>query len=260
MQNRLREILKCEESYIRCFCEVADEGDIVRYKDEELKDMYDHNFIVVKDSVDESKMQEIATMETEKASKAHADFMKMKVSRLPKKEIASWNGKKAEAEISGIYLCHKEALKNWVTRSDCKVSQITTEEQVEELVQLDLVHDEERCGRDFCYRRARRRGKVYRSSEYACNSYICYLEGKPIGNCDLFMDGQVAKIEDFAVIPEYQRKGVGTTLLLAMVRKAQELGAKVIYLIADEDDTPKEMYIKLGFEKLGELYCLFFEL
>lgn len=37
---------------------------------------------------------------------------------------------------------------------------------------------------------------------------------------------------------------------------AAENGASVIYLTTDEDDTAKDMYLKRGFEKVGEKYSL----
>ena len=70
----------------------------------------------------------------------------------------------------------------------------------------------------------------------------------------------MAKIEDFSVNPNYQRRGIGTTLLKALVEIAQEQGINAVYLNADEDDTAKEMYTKLGFKKIGEVYSLFWDL
>ena len=85
-------------------------------------------------------------------------------------------------------------------------------------------------------------------------------KGAIIGSCDLFMYKVVAKIEDFAVIPTYQRKGYGTTILKALIDIAIKENCHTIYLVTAEDDTAKEMYQKIGFNKTGEKTDLFFKL
>ena len=62
------------------------------------------------------------------------------------------------------------------------------------------------------------------------------------------------------MLPEYQHHGIGTIILKFMIDTALSKGAETIYLTADEDDTPKEMYKKLGFEKVGDSYALFLKL
>jgi len=129
---------------------------------------------------------------------------------------------------------------------------------LEDILALDLEHDEESIGRDFCTRRVYRRKDVY-LSEKGVDSYICYHNNKPVGNCNLFIHNNIAKIEDFAVSPIHQRKGFGTTILKNLIEIAFEKGATIIYLEADEEDTAKEMYQKCGFYKVDEFTDLSFE-
>lgn len=124
---------------------------------------------------------------------------------------------------------------------------------------FDCTNDEESLGKDFCTRRSYRRGKVY-VSDKEVNSYICYHNGNIIGNCDLFIDNGVAKIEDFAVIPKYQRNGYGTTILKSLIDIAIKENCHLIYIVTDEEDTAKEMYQKNGFNKIGGRIDLFFKL
>lgn len=62
--------------------------------------------------------------------------------------------------------------------------------------------------------------------------------------------------EDFGVVPAMRGKGYGTALLYRLIDIAAENGASVIYLTTDEDDTAKDMYLKRGFEKVGEKYAV----
>lgn len=92
------------------------------------------------------------------------------------------------------------------------------------------------------------------------DTYICYYDKIPVGSCQLFLYNGIAKIEDFTVSPEYQRRGIGTTILKYVIDIALSKKAELIYLSADEDDTAKEMYEKLGFEKVSESYALVYKL
>ena len=94
-------------------------------------------------------------------------------------------------------------------------------------------------------------------SNPSIESYICYYDGSPVGNCDLFLYDGLAKIEDFTVLPQYQHRGFGTAILKHLIGTAFDRGAGIVYLTTDEDDTPKEMYMKLGFEKVSDSYAFF---
>jgi len=130
---------------------------------------------------------------------------------------------------------------------------------IDDILFSDLQFDEKTLGEDFCTRRCYRRGKVY-VSDNGVNCYACYLNGNIVGNCDLFINNGVAKIEDFSVIPKYQRKGYGTTILKHLIDIAIKENCHTIYLVTDEDGTAKEMYEKIGFHKIGERRDLFFKL
>lgn len=127
------------------------------------------------------------------------------------------------------------------------------------MVELDLAQDGDTFEKDFCQRRARRMGQAS-LSEIPVDTYICYYDKIPVGSCELFLNDGIAKIEDFTVSPEYQRRGIGTTILKYVIDIALSNKAELIYLSADEADTAKEMYKKLGFEKVSESYALVFKL
>jgi len=55
----------------------------------------------------------------------------------------------------------------------------------------------------------------------------------------------IAKIENFAINPAYQRKGYGTTILKLLIDIAIKENCHTIYLVTDENYTAKEMYKKM---------------
>jgi len=166
---------------------------------------------------------------------------------------------KAEISITGYYSFDISNFSRLSALSGSIVKRVDSEKMVDDILFSDLQFDEKTLGKDFCTRRCYRRGKVY-VSDKGVDSYVCYHDGDIMGNCDLFIYNDVAKIEDFVVIPKHQRKGYGTTILKSLIDTAIKEGCHTIYLVTDEDDTAKEMYEKIGFNKIGERTELFFRL
>ena len=80
--------------------------------------------------------------------------------------------------------------------------------------------------------------------------YVAYLYGKPAGACYAYaIDGYV--VMDALVVREaFRKRYVATTLMKHIASQFKE----EMFLHADADDTPKEMYRKMGFETVDELY------
>ena len=259
MESKLNlavKIKKCEAAYIGCFTQKYDNDIVVRYRDSKLVDMYNHNFTYVKKFLSIDNMKQMIKSELDNNISEKKDFIRLTMDEKPDaKCIEEYNGKLL-IEHYGMYSYTPMKSPEWNALNEYQVEMIDDFFKVEDLVFLDVTYDSENCGEDFCNRRARRRGDVYLSEE-PLSSYICYYNKMPVGKCDLFLHEGIAKIEDFVVLPSYQRRGVGTTILKYIMDQALSSGADVIYLVADEDDTPKEMYLKLGFEKAGDSYAIF---
>ncbi|MBM7615904.1 GNAT family N-acetyltransferase [Alkaliphilus hydrothermalis] len=254
-----RKILECEFEYTKCFSEFSEDENVIRFRDHQLKDMYYHNYTYIQDTMDGVRLKraiekEIALRQSEKSS-----FCNILFDAHLNNDILSMLEFRPEISRSGFYsydLSYHEKLK---IKSGCIVKRVEDPEMLDHLLYCDLQQDEAHVGKDFCTRRCYRRGKIYISSE-GVDSYICYHDGVVIGNCDLFIHNGIAKIEDFAVIPSHQRKGYGTTILHYLIGRAIQEKCHTIYLVTDEDDTAKEMYQKIGFNKIGERIDLFINL
>ncbi|MCB2290896.1 GNAT family N-acetyltransferase [Clostridium sp. CS001] len=105
-----------------------------------------------------------------------------------------------------------------------------------------------------------RKSEVYTKSNSNLDLYVCNYRGIPIGNCELMLNSDIAKIEDFDILNDYQRKGFGTSVVKYLLEEAKENSVEFVYLITDSVDTAKEMYKKCGFKKAGEKTELFFDL
>jgi ribosomal protein S18 acetylase RimI-like enzyme len=83
------------------------------------------------------------------------------------------------------------------------------------------------------------------------------LDNEVVSYADLYVDGADAQVEDVGTLPEHRGKGYATAVILVAIEQARASGADFVFLVADADDWPKELYRKLGFDELGH-YTKFF--
>jgi ribosomal protein S18 acetylase RimI-like enzyme len=81
----------------------------------------------------------------------------------------------------------------------------------------------------------------------AFDVYVAERQGKVVGTVALAKHRQVASILSVGTLPEARRRGVGRTMVIEMIDRARQAGCDLIYLVARADDSPKDMYRKLGF-------------
>jgi GNAT superfamily N-acetyltransferase len=72
--------------------------------------------------------------------------------------------------------------------------------------------------------------------------------------CETYSDGTIGQIEDVATLEEHRGKGYGTEVVLEALASLQRAHHELIFLVADDEDWPKQMYEKLGFEGVGVTY------
>ena len=82
------------------------------------------------------------------------------------------------------------------------------------------------------------------------NAYIIVLHNKRIG----FYNGQLLEngnyeIGNICILPEYQRKGIGTKILKDILKKYKECNIEIQYF---KSNPVGELYKRLGFIKNGE--------
>lgn len=80
--------------------------------------------------------------------------------------------------------------------------------------------------------------------------FSLYKHERPIASITLSLDDTVARIDDMGTVPEFQRKGYATHLLIYVLSEAKRLGAQYCFLEAT--DSGLTFYQKIGFEILFE--------
>jgi GNAT superfamily N-acetyltransferase len=67
-------------------------------------------------------------------------------------------------------------------------------------------------------------------------------------------DGSVAQVDDVYTTPEARGRGFGRAVVTRAVELARDAGHDLIFINADDNDWPKELYARIGFRPLGRLW------
>jgi GNAT superfamily N-acetyltransferase len=80
------------------------------------------------------------------------------------------------------------------------------------------------------------------------------VDGRVVSACDLFIDGSTAQIEDVYTLDAYRGRGLAQQTMALATRAAHEAECDLVFLVADDEDWPKQIYRKLGFQPSGWTY------
>jgi len=79
-------------------------------------------------------------------------------------------------------------------------------------------------------------------------------DGEVVAGCELYRLGDVAQVEDVYTLAEHRGRGLARAAVLAAVRAARGAGADLVFLGADDEDWPKHLYRKLGFDEVARSF------
>ncbi len=258
MMSSYREI---ENRYLENFSIKEDKGDHIIFRDEKLPDMYAFNCILVKETMNQNAIQSFVFNCLNQAKLNGREFMNILFHpkhAFTEYDVANFLDMGFEANTNLYMKIDGSKATSFRANEDCTVKPAETEEELEAGRRLDLETSiQAGMPAEFAMRRALRKKEVFQNTKNRLLSYHCNHQGHLIGKCELYIRDGYAKIEDFDVLNTYQRKGFGTALLKRMIVDAMGYGVENIYLVTAKDDTPREMYGKLGFEAVGEELELF---
>jgi ribosomal protein S18 acetylase RimI-like enzyme len=83
------------------------------------------------------------------------------------------------------------------------------------------------------------------------------VDGEIVSWSDLYVAQGVGQVEDVATKEAHRGHGYATAVVLRAAGEARAEGADLVFLVADGDDWPKELYRKLGFDTVGRLTKFF---
>jgi ribosomal protein S18 acetylase RimI-like enzyme len=99
--------------------------------------------------------------------------------------------------------------------------------------------------------------KLLISSRVETHFLAVLVDGEVAAYADLYVGDGAAQIEDVATVEEHRNRGFASALVLHALEQATSAGATFVFLVADADDWPKQLYERLGFDPIGR-YVKFF--
>jgi len=229
MENLNKQILLNDASLRDLFCKSEEiSKDITYYHDDDLTDMYDHNFYVVK----QIEKEHLDIIEEHSKDKKHIKIISDNETSLDNYE---------HGHI--ITMCkqdyddfHFEENKNLVFK-DLKNNDIFND-----ILNIEIKHYGKSYGESFTTRKLYRFSYAIKANDNL-NMIGAYLDNKLVGYCYAYANNGVVAIDDLLVDEEYRNLRIASTL----IKHICNLYKSPMYLHADFDDTPKFLYKKLGF-------------
>jgi GNAT superfamily N-acetyltransferase len=84
-------------------------------------------------------------------------------------------------------------------------------------------------------------------------AFVVERDGTAVAWALLWTHGGVAQVDEVACLAEHRGKGYGRAVVAAAVRAALAEDPALLFLVADVDDWPQELYARLGFEPMGDV-------
>ncbi len=75
------------------------------------------------------------------------------------------------------------------------------------------------------------------------------LQEEIVGWCEMRRFGAEGQIEDVVVLEPYRGRGLARALVCAAVEQLRMEGCDPIFVVADDNDTVKDLYSRLGFDE-----------
>ena len=85
--------------------------------------------------------------------------------------------------------------------------------------------------------------------------FAVFADGVPVSAAVLYSDGRSAQVEDVATLPAHRGRGHASAVVGRAVAEARGAGHDFVFLVADGENWPKELYRRLGFDDVGSRWA-----
>lgn len=247
LMDEISRIRKAERSFKMLFSQkCAFSEHLEKWQDDDLYDMYDHNqFVPLLDDPTDKELEQAIAYQRQLGR----GFLKLDT-REKLDEALTECFSLEECCTETMLLRNKQKnIEAWKCNPDVIIHDSASSDVLADLLQIDIETFASDYGEDFIRRRDVRYVKKAMETP-GFHYYVAYLDGKVAGSCyACAIDGYV--VMDALVVREaFRKRYVATTLMKHIASQFKE----EMFLHADADDTPKEMYRKMGFETVDELY------
>ena len=256
-------VIKADWDYYRCYAGeeliTYAEEKVRRFRDEELPDMYMHNFTAVY-GLTEAVISRLWEEETDRAFRLGRDFFNLFY--WGSTPVSLPQVKTGAAEPSHYVYMKGPAreLTDQLQADGCNIARASTQQHYDDYGAFDIKVNGGNFGSDFCRRRSRHKSKVFAENTNLF-LYLCYVKDQLAGVCEWFhhQETGLVKIEDFTVDPAMRGQGVGSAMLKQMITDAKRAGAGDLYLITEADNmAAQKLYQRFELERMDVVHVSWF--
>jgi GNAT superfamily N-acetyltransferase len=88
--------------------------------------------------------------------------------------------------------------------------------------------------------------------------FASFAVDRPAAVAKLYADSSatIGQVEDVVTLPAFRNLGHARAVVLAAAQASRDAGHELTFLWADEDDWPRKLYLKLGFDVVGRRWRL----
>lgn len=209
---------------------------LTKREDDQLRDKYDHNSFFYSGQPSKEEVQAAVAYQKKRGD----TFLKLE-GYAPLDDAFGIEG---DGTLTMV-LSDAADISSWKTNPESLVKAIPASD-FDQLEQFELNYYGPLYGEDFTVRNNRHlREKV---------PYLgAYRNGKLVGCCYVYASGGYVCMDSLLVREEARHQYIATTLLKHIAEQARKDG-DILYLHADPDDTPKDMYARMGFQVTDKVY------
>lgn len=231
--------------------EIVTENDLYRhFHYPEMLTRYDSNFIEFKNlpSLTEFKEAENYLRDFHmKNGQKHVKFY-FPANEKPSKELIGYvTNNEYEIGFLELYAIQPKHFPSVRIHPDIEI-QVVTEKSLETLLNLKYQHDLQ-FGSEFAKQKSELIIRQFKDPNIL--QILAFYKGAPAGYVDVIVSKETAEIDNLTVDEKFQRKGIGSRLQKFVMESFPD---KMVILVADGEDTPREMYQKQNYQYLGFQY------
>jgi ribosomal protein S18 acetylase RimI-like enzyme len=125
---------------------------------------------------------------------------------------------------------------------------VVTDKNLETLLNLQYRHDV-KFGSEFAKQKRELIKRQFDDQNIV--QLLAFYKGSPAGYIDVIVSKETAEIDNLTVDESFQKKGIGSKLQEFVM---ESFPVKIVILVADGEDTPREMYKKQNYQYHGFKY------
>ncbi|MDW0116005.1 GNAT family N-acetyltransferase [Sporosarcina thermotolerans] len=211
---------------------------------------YDSNFIEFKTIPSLTEFKEIENYLRDfhvKRGQKHVKFS-FPANIKPTEELSAYLADRGyETGFLELYTIQPKDFPSITNNPDIDI-QAVTDRTLNIYLDLQYKHDLE-IGNEFAEQKADLIKRQF--TDHDILQVLAFYKGSPAGYVDVIVSNETAEIDNLTVDESFQKKGIGSRLQKFVMDSFPE---KVVILVADGEDTPREMYKKQNYLYQGFKY------